>query len=483
MTTIWPNDVYLSSPNIKGISYVPGSLTASPDQLPKEANPCTISKSGNEWKICVSCGRHAEVGLADQFVNLAGGHAHVYGLSSSDKAPRELNFYFSVLVDFELDGRPFQLTLWLGQGHNGRNNWWIGGDHVANTGGSEASFNGAPYLALFTERELVQMYLLTGKSGHVDYFYLTALMDKTQGIRQYRDWLKAIPDASPIAGISIPGTHDSAAINPYSHTPFACHYASLTGQLYSGIRLLDIRISIKEKNGGFEYRTCHGDLPGNEYQLLVLAMNEVRDFLKQNPSEFVAISLKVDDWNGIKAEDKRKHALTGLEALLKPYPTHVSRDVPTLKDVRGKIYLLNRIDDSLTFGVPVDWANNTAGSWALDSKSKSRNFPVYVQDHWDMTIVETKYNDFTKAWPYAKDGTMLLNYASGTFLWVVGVEVNRTLIEAIGHKTLRPTRWGWSLFDYEDQTKTTNTYGKLTVIDLVIAANHGYSKYPDGYKV
>jgi len=479
MTTLWPNDVFLSSPHIRGVTYVHGSLTASPDQLPKEANPCSIFNNGDEWKIRISCGRHAEVGLADQFVNLAGGRVHVFGLSSNDKAPRALNFYFSVLVDFELDGRQFQLTLWLGQGHSDRNNWWIGGDHIANTTASQASPAGAPYLCLYAERELVQMYLLAGKSSHVDYFYLNALMDKTQGIKQYRDWLRSIPDNRQVTSLSLPGTHDSAAINAYMHTPFACHYASLTGQLYSGIRLLDIRVSIKEKNGAFEYHTCHGNLPGNEYQLLVLAMDEIGKFLKQNPTEFVAMTLKVDDWNNVSNPEARERALKRLKDLLAPYPTFISKSIPTLKDVRGKIYPLNRIENSLRFGAAVDWVNNTPGSWAPDTTERS--FPVYVQDHWNLTTADIKFKDFTDAWKHAADGKMLLNYASGT-LGLLGVEINRGLLGAMGDKASRPSRWGWSFFDYEDQTQVTNKYGKLTVIDLVIAANHAYANYPDGYK-
>lgn len=49
-----------------------------------------------------------------------------------------------------------------------------------------------------------------------------------------------------------------------------------------------------------------------------------------------------------------------------------------MNEVRGKIVLLNRIDDSLDFGAPVSIPHNVAGTYLADSVN--RQYRVYVQD-------------------------------------------------------------------------------------------------------
>jgi hypothetical protein len=83
------------------------------------------------------------------------------------------------------------------------------------------------------------------------------------------------------------------------------------------------------------------------------------------------MSLKIDDWNGNDSSASQKQQVaTALYESLVPansgwkiemfYPTNVN--MPTLKDVRGKLFLLNRVDSGTALGIPLLsslWINNT----------------------------------------------------------------------------------------------------------------------------
>ena len=113
-------------------------------------------------------------------------------------------------------------------------------------------------------------------------------------------WIERIIEPNTrICDIALPGTHDSAAINTAIHTPYACQDRTIEEQLYGGVRLLDIRIKVKERNNTFYFVTCHGDfgscLTMNEYEPLQSVLTTCREFLEKNKHEFIVMSLKFDD--------------------------------------------------------------------------------------------------------------------------------------------------------------------------------------------
>jgi hypothetical protein len=278
-------------------------------------------------------------------------------------------------------------------------------------------------------------------------------------------WLKGLPDNLVTANINLPGTHNAAAIHPAGRTPYACHHHSITQQLYGGIRLLDVRLKVHRRPGGssggqplpgglLAFHTCHGRFGRNTYQSFSSLLDECRRFLADNHSEFVVLILKIDDWSNI--DPYAGEALAALAALLRHYPTLSGAALPTLGAVRGRLILYNRINDDPVLGTPIRWERDTAGAAAYPSRD--RDYTVWVQD---------RYNDFSRHPRRAKlkmvmsamdkktAENVVLNFASGTWFGVVGVNVLKQLSLLLRQRG--PGRFGWILFDYPLGTDVVET--------------------------
>src|ERR1700722_19909498 len=136
-------------------------------------------------------------------------------------------------------------------------------------------------------------------------------------------WMTALPDDIPISELSIPGTHNSAAINTTRPTLWACQSHSITEQLKRGIRLLDIRLKPKPRStNDFEFKTCHGRLGlfgANEFQSFDEVQKECIDFLRENPGETIIMIVKIDDWRRTRPV-RRPQILQQLQAALNHLP-------------------------------------------------------------------------------------------------------------------------------------------------------------------
>ena len=297
------------------------------------------------------------------------------------------------------------------------------------------------------------------------------------------DWMSNLPDETPLEDINIPGTHDSAAINKHIHTPYACHYSDITEQLTSGIRLLDVRIRVKNSNGKIVFATCHGDILSkmdiNEYQSLESLLDECKDFLNKHQNETIIMSLKIDDY----AVSKDRNTVYKLLAeLLSKYPIReYNKKLGNLGNSRGKIVLFNRIDsDWEQFGYPISWTNNTQGSYAEDNDK--RDFKVYVQDYWDSTdplcgrLIKWRYVEETMEKKKAGDSIVVWNYASACRFKIFGLYIGQEMLDFFGlKKSKRLTHFGWVLMDYEDSTYPTDFYGMMDIPSIIIASNFDYA--------
>jgi hypothetical protein len=304
-------------------------------------------------------------------------------------------------------------------------------------------------------------------------------------------WMASLPDDLPLADINIPGTHDAAAINAWTHTLYACHYSTITEQLNEGIRLLDVRLKVKKDAQGYAFATCHGNIGSstgiNEYQTFLSLMDECKTFLLQNSKEALILSLKVDDWAGY--ENDRENVLNTLNEVISRYPMKITgfEKLGTLKEMRGKIFLLNRINDNPRFGAPISWPDASPGGYVPDSPF--RDFRLYVQDQYKglPTISPTvsKYQLVIDTFTKKKDGEVLLNYASATWFGVMGVYIMGNLLQYFGDKVSsdRLKRFGWLMLDYESTEYQTDTYGKLSIVDMAIASNFNYAGYEQKFTV
>ncbi|HEU0301095.1 MAG TPA: hypothetical protein VFR37_16645 [Longimicrobium sp.] len=129
------NTVTLTSSLIQSVTYVNNSLHIKSGE--SYTVPPTITQSGSTWTIVLDADRSGDNTVADDFNNEVGGAYHEYAPSGggTGNQPGSLNFWFGVTVAFNVGGNVINETFYLAQGNYSlTNNWWIGGNHVVNTG-------------------------------------------------------------------------------------------------------------------------------------------------------------------------------------------------------------------------------------------------------------------------------------------------------------------------------------------------------------
>ena len=332
------------------------------------------------------------------------------------------------------------------------------------------------------------------------------------------NWLKDIPDNTPISDINLPGSHDAAAINPKHHSPHSNHYTSMPEQLESGIRLLDLRIKVKGKSPNYSFGTCHGNILGgslhfNEFQSLASVFDECKAFLAANPSEFIVIMLKIDDWNGKDKDGVYKALDSLLFSAQAKYPIYTTKDnqLPTTGELHGKIYLMNRFSGTHEFGVPVLFPQNASDTvrpqqWLelgeiimkddngkpIDVDHYQRKYPIYIQDQFEKLGRHPENAKFhlvvqTFAKKRKGDGMVVLNYSTARqgFKFLYKVYIQDSILNYFGRMpvVMRPANFGWLMLDYESFTYPSDKYGNMNLLNLIIASNFGYEGYTDKFKV
>ncbi|MGN4816386.1 hypothetical protein ACTFRO_23760 [Bacillus cereus group sp. MYBK163-2] len=296
-------------------------------------------------------------------------------------------------------------------------------------------------------------------------------------------WMKEVPDYTRINNINLIGTHDSAAINKVLHTFYACQDLSITDQLNYGIRLLDVRLKIKRLGEyDFEFVTCHGPIKylypsQNEYQSFDSLLQECKDFLMENSSEFIVMKLQIDDWNNVTKPTDKKAVIDKLHRLLiKDYPIYSEHEqIPILENIRGQIFVLNKIDESLRIGLPIKWNDNTPGE---------TQGLIYVQDKYEkLTDVEgciqQKLNLVVKAFSNKTDSNILINFASAITFFLTGVYIHEKFLNYFGksQSDQRINKLGWVLFDYPFTKYMTNSYEIIDVVTFIISSNFKYKGF------
>jgi hypothetical protein len=304
------------------------------------------------------------------------------------------------------------------------------------------------------------------------------------------NWLTRLRDDILIGDINLPGSHDAAAINRSMTTPYACQNLSITRQLQCGIRILDVRLQASLDKNLFTFMTCHGTIGStvgaNVYQSFTSLMDECRQFLVANGGETIVMILTIEDWSNITERTVKDQAIAALEHLVARYPITSPRSMPTLGALRGKILLYNRIHNHPDLGVPIDWDDNTEGSYAKNALA--RQYRIYVQDKFQgfstFNSRTEKLNLVTAAFGRQRSGESVLNFASAT--WVgMGLYIMPDLLNFFGQNAAaqRPSKFGWIMFDYGLDNFDTDIYSKLNIVTMIIASNFGYRGYEKKFKV
>ena len=291
--------------------------------------------------------------------------------------------------------------------------------------------------------------------------------------------MSTLPDDLPIGEINIPGSHNAAAINTTRPTRWACQAHSITEQLEKGIRLLDIRLKPKNRRGPstsqpdpvqWDFITCHGHLGlfgANEFQPFAEIAAECTGFLDANPTETIIMTIQIDDWRQTRPQD-RPHILQSLQTRIAALPLVTgpsipilgdSPCIPTLGESRGRIYLLNRINDDPALGVPIKIPNNTPGG--IIAPVAARNYEVYVQDQYKK--LNKRHPEAHKlrltiaAFEKKRPGMVLLNFASATKPFGRFVYIMRELTEYFTQTQPQNTPFGWLFLDYPFTTHDDKT--------------------------
>jgi 1-phosphatidylinositol phosphodiesterase len=146
-----------------------------------------------------------------------------------------------------------------------------------------------------------------------------------------QDWMAGPGDATALARLTIPGTHNSGT--RFGGLWTECQNTTVADQLNSGIRFLDVRCRVT----GDSFAIHHGA----SYQNLMFGdvLIACRDFLAAHPSETVLMRVKQEYSQDSDATFRRIFDLyldgKGWRSLFR-----IGDGLPTLGQARGKVVLL-----------------------------------------------------------------------------------------------------------------------------------------------
>uniref|UniRef100_A0A6C0JAU1 Phosphatidylinositol-specific phospholipase C X domain-containing protein n=1 Tax=viral metagenome TaxID=1070528 RepID=A0A6C0JAU1_9ZZZZ len=151
-------------------------------------------------------------------------------------------------------------------------------------------------------------------------------------------WLKELNENIFINDISIPGTHNSLALRGgcWSIT----QDISILDQMHLGIRYLDVRLKLIDNNLKVFHSVVDQCIDMDE------VLKIVKSFLFKNPSEFILLSFQEE---GVLNRAEFPNVLINIlhkfqDILYKNY-----NRIPQLKDVRGKIVLIDNHESCVGF--------------------------------------------------------------------------------------------------------------------------------------
>lgn len=238
------------------------------------------------------------------------------------------------------------------------------------------------------------------------------------------NWMGSLPDATNVAQISIPGTHDSGArTEPVAGTA-KCQNLSIADQLTAGVRYLDIRC----RHIGDAFAIHHGSI----YQNLNFTdvLNACIGFLNSNPTETIIMSVKEE----YDATNNTRSFEQTFDSYVNQNPTKwdLGDGVTSLGSLRGKIKLLRRFGAGTTKGIDAtNWADNT--TFSINNSSAN----LKVQDYYNVSDVNTKWSNITTLFSEANNDTsnrLYLNYTSGYKPIIFGIPSITTVSNSVNPK-------------------------------------------------
>jgi 1-phosphatidylinositol phosphodiesterase len=217
------------------------------------------------------------------------------------------------------------------------------------------------------------------------------------------DWMAPLADASGVAELSIPGTHDSGALHePYPGSAQAQQLA-IADQLVAGVRYLDLRC--RHYQDGF--LIYHG--PVDQDQTFDEVLATMAKFLDEHPGETLIISVKEEA--APQSNTRSFEATFAAYVAQAPDRWYLGDRLPRLGDVRGRLVLLRRFAAS-TAPLGIDgsgWADNT--TFSLTTAAALR-----IEDDYIVADNAAKWTATIALLAEARGGdaaTLFLGYTSG----------------------------------------------------------------------
>ncbi len=213
-------------------------------------------------------------------------------------------------------------------------------------------------------------------------------------------WMASQPDATSLASLSIPGTHDSSARFEPQAGLAKTQDLTIAEQLAAGVRYLDVRC--RHVDDGF--LLYHGAIDQNQtFEELLVTLDT---FLAEHPTEAIIAS--------VKEEATPSGNTRAFDATLASYLTDrwsIAPAVPVLGDVRGKVVLLRRFTSTMApLGIDATaWPDNTTFSIANAASLR-------IQDAYMVTDNSAKWTAITALLGEARAATgitLFLDYTSG----------------------------------------------------------------------
>lgn len=206
------------------------------------------------------------------------------------------------------------------------------------------------------------------------------------------NWMRSIKDDTLLSDISIPGTHDSGSNRVSSVESIArCQNTTIAQQLAYGVRYLDMRLEYDANvTGGIKVVHSTVDcLNDNGSGVLALdtVFNTCFDFLKNNPSETIIMSVKEDDGSNIS---QLVSLLNNKVLFNSNYFYTGNSNTPALGSTRGKIVFAKRISE-LSYGLNLSWGDQGSDGGSVDQPGKN----LEAQDRYNMGI-SAKWNNAVK---------------------------------------------------------------------------------------
>lgn len=249
--------------------------------------------------------------------------------------------------------------------------------------------------------------------------------DEVSSVFQYSDakptdmsrWMDHLDDSLKISRLNLPGTHESGATwDPSFALGFAqCQETEggIIGQIEAGVRVLDLRIY--KDTGLNDLYLYHGVFSMDTKLRDVLY--ELSQFLDENPSEFLILSVKDENGGGVDQQQWTNDVRAALEETGKLYKPGSSRDF-TVGELRGKFIILRRFGYLTDCGINVTgWPND----WHDDQPRGTP--PLMIQDayNYDDSVgsASGRKQDyvsqfFSRAAQNPDDGIIYINFTSAT---------------------------------------------------------------------